>query len=290
MERWEFEAIGTVWQIDSAEPLGTQLRAQVTERIEQFDADWSRFRTGSLPDRVRAGAGRHPVPADAEPMLHLYDRLFALTDGAVDPCVGSSLEQLGYDAQYSLRAGDPVASPSWSKVQREPGAIRTQVPFVLDVGAAGKGYLVDLVTELIAAEHQDVEEVTVDAGGDLRRIGAPISVALEHPFAEGMAVGVATVGGRHPALCASAINRRAWPGQDGSSLHHVLDPRTGRPVDEVVATWVAAADALHADALATALFFTPAQTLATEFDFDYAVITADGRLTHSPELPTEVYA
>ncbi len=36
------------------------------------------------------------------------------------------------------------------------------------------------------------------------------------------------------ALCGSATNRRAW----GDGLHHVLDGRTGRPTNDIVATWV----------------------------------------------------
>lgn len=43
-----FEAIGTRWEIETREPLGFQLKQRILERIEQFDATYSRFRQDSL--------------------------------------------------------------------------------------------------------------------------------------------------------------------------------------------------------------------------------------------------
>jgi ApbE family len=83
-------------------------------------------------------------------------------------------------------------------------------------------------------------------------------------------IGVANLQNR--ALCASAVNRRAW----GNGLHHVLDARTGAPTTEVVATWVVASDAALADGLATALFFTGAHRLAETHRFAYVRMLADG--------------
>ena len=118
---------------------------------------------------------------------------------------------------------------------------------VIDVGAAGKGYLVDLIARALLDD--GIDEFVVDGSGDLRHRGAePVVVGLEHPTRPGRVIG--TVPLRDAALCASATTRRAW----GEGLHHVHDGRTGRPVSDVVATWVIAADAATADGLATALF------------------------------------
>ena len=91
--------------------------------------------------------------------------------------------------------------------------------------------------------------IVVDAGGDIAVRGAPQRIGLEHPFDERRAIGVWEVA--DAALCASAVNRRAW----GDGLHHVLDARTGAPVRTVAATWAVAPTAMRADAIATALFF-----------------------------------
>ena len=145
------------------------------------------------------------------------------------------------------------------------------------IGAAGKGQLVDLVFALLCdAGHQ---ELTVDAGSDLRHGGPDaMRVALEHPYDTTRAIGVVPLQNR--ALCASAANRRQW----GEGLHHIVEAQTGRPVEAVAATWVLADDALTADGLATALFFTDPGTLAEEFAFDYVRMYSDGRATFSDAM------
>ena len=45
MAAWEFEAIGTAWQIDTRETLAEPIRAEVVSRIDEFNRVWSRFRS-----------------------------------------------------------------------------------------------------------------------------------------------------------------------------------------------------------------------------------------------------
>jgi thiamine biosynthesis lipoprotein len=153
---------------------------------------------------------------------------------------------------------------------------------VIDVGAAGKGYLVDLVSELLRTA--GVTECVIDGSDDLRHSGqSPIRVGLEHPSGPTLVIGVSNV--RDAALCASAVNRRAWA--DG--LHHVLDARTGHSVDHVVATWVVADDAATADGLATALFVTAPEKLTETFSFAYARMFADGRVEVSQNFDGHLF-
>lgn len=299
---WVLEAIGTRWRLATEAPLTDEVRRAVALRIDAFDRAWSRFRAGSVVDAVRAAAGRHRMPDDAGPLLALYDRLHEATAGAMSPAVGDGLEHLGYDAGYSLTAR-PGHRPAvdWGAVRWEAPYLVTPAPFVLDVGAAGKGYLVDLVTDVVRGfpAHR-TSSVTVDASGDLVHVpgpgAAPYRVALEHPERPGFAVGVAALDGaaERRALCASATNRRTW----GEGLHHVLDARTGRPVDDVLATWVVAGSALVADGLATALFLLDpdaAAALAVAEGASYVRLDrgpggTGHRLHVSPDFPGEVFA
>lgn len=292
---WTFEAIGTHWSIDSEHPLPPPVRASVTDLVARFDADWSRFRDDSIVAAVASRPGRHRLPDEADVLLRLYDHLDRLTDGAVNPLVGRGLEQLGYDASYSLQArGAGLTAPRWSTVRHGEDTdgqpwLETDVPVLLNVGAVGKGLLVDLVSMLVRTRPTPTD-VTVDAGGDLRHTGAPIQVALEHPGDPTRALGVVRVGdGVRAALAGSSVNRRRWPGPDGTSLHHVLDARTGEPHEAVHATWALADDAATADAAATALFFTPPSAVAAALDVEWVVLDARGRLTGSPDLHGELF-
>lgn len=300
MEPTTFDAIGVPWRIGvgSADtpigslggPLSAPDLAAVAARIEQFDRDWSRFRDDSLITRIARTPGTWRLPPDAAPLLAIYETLFALTDARMSPLVGASLERLGYDAAYRLvSSGDPLPAPRWADAialrhTAEGIELDTVSPVTIDVGAAGKGYLVDLVGDLLAA--RGVTETLVDASGDVRVRGErSIRVALEHPADPSKAVGIAEL--HDGALCGSAINRRAW----GEGLHHIVDAVTGRPVaDGVVATWVIAETALVADGLATALFFAEPARLSEAFAFEWVRLSTHRGLEASAGFRGELFA
>lgn len=280
---WRFEAIGTSWEIVTDSPLGAEVRARVASVIDGFDAAWSRFRPDSLVTALARGAGSVPAPPDASAMLDAYVELAGATDGAVNPLVGAALERLGYDAAYSLRPGDPIAAPAaWTdRVTWRDQVLAVDPPGLLDVGALGKGRLVDLVAAVVAPEAPD--GFVVDAGGDLTVRGAPQRIGLEHPFDARRAIGVWEV--TDAALCASAINRRAW----GDGLHHVLDARTGMPVRTIAATWAVAPTAMRADAVATALFFDGGPRIAADWGVEWVRMTTDGRAEWSPGCRADLF-
>jgi thiamine biosynthesis lipoprotein len=274
---FSFDGIGTRWEVSTPRPLDGTVRARLLAVVEKYDGVWSRFRSDSTVAAMSRQPGRFQFPQEAAGLGRLYRSLYDLTAGAMTPLIGGSLERLGYDALYSLRpSGSPLAAPRWEDALDWAGTVLTTgVPLVLDIGAAGKGQLVDLLAaELRWLGHEDF---LIDASGDLLHSGPdPVKVALEHPYDPDRAIGTVSLAGA--ALCASASNRRAW----GDGLHHVLDGTTGRPVTTAVATWVMADDAMVADALATALFFAPGEALERSFDFSWLTVFSDGSAAYSP--------
>jgi FAD:protein FMN transferase len=276
---FSFDGIGTRWQISTRSPLPDGHRRRLLGVVADYDIAWSRFRPDSLVARAARQPGTYEFPSGAAELGPLYGTLYRLSNGAMTPLIGGSLEHLGYDAGYSLRpAGPPLAAPRWEDVLEWDGtALTTRAPVVIDVGAAGKGQLADLLSaELLAA---GIGDHFIDASGDLLNPGtAPVEVALEHPYDPSRAIGVVTLGAG--ALCASAANRRAW----GDGLHHVLDGTTGAPVRTIVASWARAGTAMLADALATALFFVEGARLREEFDFSWLTVYSDGHAEYSADF------
>jgi thiamine biosynthesis lipoprotein len=281
-----FDAIGAPWRIDTAEPLPSDLVAAIARRIEEYDLVYSRFRDDSLVARIAEAAGRYEFPADAAALFGLYRSLYIATDGAVTPLVGARLESLGYDRTYSLRPdGSRIPVPARDDVVDWDGAVlTTTAPVLLDVGAAGKGYLVDLVARML--RDAGIDEYVVDASGDLVHRGPEsMTVALEHPSDPSIAIGVYEL--QNAALCASSGNRRTW----GDGLHHILDGLTGEPTMSVAATWAIAPTALEADGLATGLFFRGADAFAAigAGDFQYVRLFPDNRAEFSTDLHGEMF-
>ena len=279
-----FDALGTRWTVRTAEPLEGQLASALHARAEDFDATYSRFRPDS-PIRVFAAeGGRCALPPESTPMLELYRSLYDATDGALTPLVGRILEHLGYDPDYSLtrRPGvEPI--PAWDDVLTVDGAVLTSTrPVLLDLGCAGKGFLVDLLAALL--DDAGVSEYLIDGSGDLRHRGpGTVRVGLECPDDPTKAIGVANLAGR--ALCASAVTRRRW----GDGLHHIVDPATGEPTTGVLATWVLAETAMIADGLATALFLSEPEVLARSFTFSYVRMLAGGAVQYSMDFDGELF-
>jgi thiamine biosynthesis lipoprotein len=240
---WRFDAIGTSWVIDTPVSLGESLAKQVSNRIDAFDRAYSRFRPDSLLSRVAHAPGEVTLPSDSVALFHLYRDLYQATRGALSPLVGSALDHWGYGPGYRLTAlpGPPPPIPPFDEVVSLDGTTLTaHRPVSIDIGAAGKGFLVDQVAELLI--EAKAKEFTIDASGDIRHRGSePERIALEHSGDPSRAVGVAHLVNR--SLAASAPNRRSWaPG-----VHHILDALTGLPTAGIQAAFVVADTAGLAD-------------------------------------------
>ncbi|MDQ0865922.1 FAD:protein FMN transferase [Arthrobacter globiformis] len=276
---FRFDGIGTSWEISTPVPLSPGQRSSVLAEVERYDSTWSRFREDSLVTRISVTPGQYELPPEATGLAALYRQLYMLSGGAMTPLIGESLERLGYDPHYSLQPrGEAAPPPVWDTVLEWRGtSLRTAAPVVLDIGAAGKGQLADLVAEQLRGH--GVTDFFIDASGDLLNGGQePVQVALEHPYDPSKAIATVALGSG--ALCASASNRRAW----GDGLHHVLDGTTGAPVRTVVATWARAGTAMEADALATALFLVPAEDLERHFRFSWLKVFSNGSAEYSAEF------
>jgi FAD:protein FMN transferase len=177
------------------------------------------------------------------------------TGGAFDPTVGLAMEARGFDREY--RTGAVVRTPlvpndgvSYRDVTLDPKrqAITLERPLLLDLGAVAKGLAIDMA----ARELAPFENFAIDAGGDLyfgghNASGEPWSVGVRHPRdADAL---IETLRVTDTAVCTSGDYERHTP-----SGHHVLDPRTREPAQEIASVTVIAPIAMVADALSTAAF------------------------------------
>ena len=278
-----FESIGTQWSIETNDELTVRTQVSIERLIASFDKVYSRFRDDSLVHEISVkGEEIYSFPESAKTIFAFYEKLYGATSGKVTPLIGGSLESLGYDSSYSLRSSGSNAAPRWEDTLSISGTdLSVTQKVTLDIGAAGKGYLVDEVAKLIKKSR--ISSFTIDASGDIYTYSSPQRIGLENPFDSTKVIGVATIDNK--ALCASASNRRQW----GDGLHHILDPETGEPVNDVLATWVVADTTMQADGIATALFFTSPDDLKSVCDFSYAVLRKDGSIDYSKDSIWEIF-
>lgn len=288
MVSFKFEAIGTTWQIDIKKELSSSEEAlllqKIKNRIDEFDINYSRFRDDSLITDISKKSGEYNFPEDADKMFSIYKKVYDITNGLVTPLIGDLISSAGYDAKYSMKEGDLKRPKSWGDVLEWSNPIlKVKEPVILDFGAGGKGYLVDIVSEII--ENEGIVYYVVDAGGDIRyknEKGKELKVGLEHPNDTKKVIGVAKV--LNQSICGSAGNRRAW-----GRFHHVIDPEKLSSPKNILAVWVVADDTLTADILTTALYFAPARKLQKHFDFEYLIIKEDLSFEISRDFNAELF-
>ncbi len=282
---FSFEAIGTHWQIDyvPSQSSTEKLERSILNRIETFDKTYSRFRDDSLVTAVSQRAGAYEFPADSQSLFEMYEKLYEVTNGLVSPLIGNTLADAGYDANYSLKFQQKTIAPPFGILKRKENTVTIDRPVLLDFGAAGKGYLVDIICELL--KDFGVTEAIVDAGGDIKVFSEnenPVEIALQHPEDRSLAVGMAHIANQ--SLCGSSIHLRNW-----GSHHHIINPKSTESPKHIQALWVIAETALIADGLSTALFFVEPRYLQQHFSFEYAIIKQDYSLEYSPNFPATFF-
>lgn len=293
MTQFQFEAIGTKWVIDIHKELSKEEEAflfkKIMDRIADFDKAYSRFRDDSLVMRMSYGPGVFVLPPDADKMMTIYKKMYDVTGGLVTPLIGQVLVDAGYDAKYSLEKKEMKKPKSWEEVMVwENPKLTTKEGVLLDFGAGGKGYLVDIVSEIL--EENRIHSYCVDAGGDMRHRsskpasvqGEALHVGLENPTDKESVIGVLKLSNQ--SVCGSAGNRRVW-----EDLHHIIHPEKLSSPKDILAVWVVADDTLTADVLTTGLFFAPAETLAKHFEFEYCLIRSNGGIEKSEDFNAEFF-
>lgn len=288
MKSFTFEAIGTAWSIDMLDDISfekqKQLEKEIKDRIEVFDKTYSRFRSDSVVTQISKKSGEYKLPQDAKILFDLYKKLYQITDGAFTPLIGNVLADAGYDAEYSLTPRTLHRPDTWEHVlEYKSPILNVKHEVILDFGAAGKGYLVDIIGEIFEKHH--VQAFCIDGSGDiLYKSSEPkvLRIGLEHPENPKQAIGVASISSG--SLCGSAGNRRTW-----GNFHHIINPHTLQSPKDITAVWVTAETAILADALTTCLYFVTPQTLQKHFSFEYVMLKADLTIKKSQDFPGEFF-
>jgi FAD:protein FMN transferase len=304
-----WQALGTSVVLRVSAPAGLgPARSAVAEELEAIDLACSRFREDSELSRVNANAGRWtrvgPLLIEA---LEVALRGAELSDGDVDPTVGRALELAGYDRDWRLLepAGAlPQAPPAvtarvkegWRELAIDRVSSRVRVPtgVRLDLGATAKAWVADRAAA--AAARAAGCGALVGLGGDIATGGdAPpggwrIRVTDDHRSdhsAQGQTIAIASGG-----VATSSTAVRRWR-RAGYAMHHIIDPRTGSPVD---ATWrtvsVAAASCTDANIAATAALVRSAAAprWLGEMGLPARLVDREGEITAVGGWPAEAAA
>ena len=261
-----FPALGTTATVAVTDPEAlTRARTMLARELEAIDLACSRFRSDSELVRLNAASGREVEVSELLlEAVRVALRAAEASGGLVDPTVGNTMRLAGYDRPLTVvrsRDGrlfrpsfEPAAGWRTIEVDESRRTLRAPRGVELDLGATAKALAADRAAH-VAAEATGAG-VLVSLGGDIAVAGEPprggwsirladdCSAPLDAP---GPAVSVHSGG-----LATSGTTVRRWA-TAGGELHHIVDPRTGRPTSSPWRTvTVAAASCVDANTASTA--------------------------------------
>ncbi len=272
--------------------------AEVRALFGEVERQCTRFDPES--DLMRANAaGESPTEVGVHCFAALHAAVLAhhATSGRFDPRVLTVLRDLGYGSSLPFNDG-PVRTEA---ADRDPAPIadawrprfdratrRVAIGSVpVDLGGIGKGLALRWAAELLRSA--GCTTFLLDAGGDCvfghGPEGEPWRIGVEDPAGGDGPVAVleAAVAG---ACATSSIRLRQWRAGD-RRVHHLIDPRTGRPGGaNLRSVTVIGTDPADAEVWSKVLFLAGDRIGAEAAERRLAALWVDdtGRIGRSPAL------
>jgi thiamine biosynthesis lipoprotein len=257
MKRFSHEAMATTFEIlivHEDEHYARQAATAAFNEVDRLEDELSRFRENSDITRINSLPARQPlqIGLDAFECLKLSVRMYAETHGAFDVTVGT-LVKCRRNEDGTPRTPSPeelnrarlcTGTSLLQLDEQEHTVCLSASPMHVDLGGIGKGYAVDRVGELL-------REWSIDTA--LISGGYSSVLALDAPSGtNGWPLTLSDPADHKRILARPALRRRALSGSGVQKGGHIINPRTGRPIEGRRAAWASAPDAGTADALSTA--------------------------------------
>lgn len=230
----------------------------VENEARRIERKFSRYRDDNIVAQINTACGEVTLVDEETALLLDFSRqCFDVSDGLFDITSGVLREVWHFDGGDRLPVQEDVDRVldrvGWNKVDWQAPHLRMPDGMQIDLGGIGKEYAVDRAVELLLRQTQAA--FLINFGGDLRasgrrKNGQPWHVGVEDPVTLGGAAraGIAITQG---ALATSGDSRRFLM-KDGKRYSHILDPRTGWPVEQAPrSVTVAGPTAVEAGMMAT---------------------------------------
>ena len=247
--RGQFEAMASPCEVlmeVESESLAVAILEAIATEAERIEKKYSRY----LPDNIVAqinSANGHTVEVDAETgrMLDFADQLYRMSDGLFDITSGVLRAVWRFDGSDRVADKERVElmleRVGWNRCEWKDRRITLEPGMEIDLGGIGKEYAVDRCSQI--ARDLTEKSVLINFGGDL---------ATSHERQEGKcwSVGRLITGNDEPVelfqlyqgAIATSGDRNRFLLRDGIRYSHVLNPKTGWPVENAPHTVSVAAN------------------------------------------------
>jgi thiamine biosynthesis lipoprotein ApbE len=250
----------------------------VLKEVNRLDLLMSNYKKESELSKVNKNAASEPVYCDNE-LAYIIEQSLQysdITDGAFDITIGPLMKKWGFFKRQGKVQDKPnkediesvLESVSYKNIIieekikkslfRDPTIVKT-ISFrnpgtQIDLGGIGKGYAVDMATRILKGNR--IRAALINFAGNIYAYGTPPGkeswvIGLQHPRkSEGLLNSFEI---KDKAVSTSGDYEKFFI-IDGKRYSHIIDPRTGNPVKDIVSVTIIADTATRADALSTGVF------------------------------------
>ncbi len=231
----------------------------------ELDQSLSTFKPESEISRLNNDAGVRPVSLSKHVLevLNMAVKYAKLSDGAFDPTVAPLVQLWGFNGGTLpvKPLGDATISSVMELVGCEHLSISNNVSYLdsagmkVDLGGIAKGYAVDVLYQKL--DEMNAKNIMIDLGGNIRCKGLargkkPWKIGVRNPIVTDQIIG--TIELTDGIAVATSGNYERCVKIAGKTYAHIIDPRTGRPVEGMAGVTVVSDSAAKSDAMSTALF------------------------------------
>ncbi len=239
------------------------LASRVFRLIKQYEDLLTVNRAQSQVMDINHAAGRHPVTV-SQPVFELIRcaKAASLYPGsAFNLAIGPLVKRwkIGFKGDTVPPADDIASLLSITRPEdvlldeANSSVLLAKAGMEIDLGAIAKGYIADRVRDYLRKEGADLG--LINLGGNIQTLGSPEggwSVGLKKPFAADELIGTMDV--ENMSVVTSGTYERYFE-QDGKRYHHILDPRTGYPLDnELDSVTIVSKNSIDGDIWTTLMF------------------------------------
>lgn len=243
------------------------LRAEIERLLETVNDQMSNWRADSEISLFNAGPAVSwmNVSPDTKTVVDEALRVSRISGGAFDPTIGPLVDLWGFGPGLAGRRiaprdriGEALRKIGFQHIRTgksAPAIAKGRSGVEIDLSGIAKGFGVDKLAEHL--ESKGIQDYLVEIGGELRALGfsilrRPWRIGVERPTTGRRAI--QRIVGLDRGAIATSGNYRIFFNSGGLRYSHIIDPRSGAPVEhDLASVTVVAPTTMQADALSTAL-------------------------------------
>lgn len=262
---------------------------EAEECIQQVEGLWSvTDKDSEIYQANHSGGQPVTVSEETAEIISFALEMAQRTGGALDPTIYPVLTAWGFTTDSKQvpsqqQIAQLLEQVGYDRIQLNGSELTVPDGMELDLGAVGKGYTADLVTEIL--RRHGVTSALISLGGNIQAIGSRPDgsdwrLGIRAPWESGN-LGVLTVS--DAAVVTSGGYENYFDDEQGNIYWHILDPSTGYPADSgLQSVTIVGREGRMCDALSTALFVMGAQSAEQYWrengGFEMLLVTDSGEI------------